>query len=61
MFREAQYLLRFRKWGRKLTGLDCGEKTPQLSVVSQRSSGMGDLSGSPGYRVQALEVMIDAM
>ena len=31
MVHEAQYILRFFKWGGKLSGLDCGEN----SIVKQ--------------------------
>jgi len=37
------------------------EKNPQLSVLEPEGLGMGDHLGSPSYRVQAAEVMIDAM
>ena len=33
MVHEAQYLLWFCKWGSKQSGLDCGEKSPQLSAL----------------------------
>lgn len=56
---KAQYLLRFCKWGRKLSGLDCGENST-VKHAWDRSPGMGDLPRSPGYQVQTLEVMIDA-
>ena len=61
MVHEVQYLLRFFKWGSKLSGLDCGEKIQRQARLSQRSSGMGDHPRSPGYRVKASEVMIATM
>ena len=61
MVHEAQYLLRFFKWGSKLSGLDCGEKLHSEVRLSQRRFWMCDLLRSLGYQVQAPEVMIDAM
>jgi hypothetical protein len=55
---KAQYLLRFCKWGSKLSGLHCGEN---FTVKRVWHLGMGDHLGSSGYLVQASEVMIDAM
>jgi len=37
------------------------EKTPMLSASARGDFGMADLLGSPDYKVQALEVIIDSM
>ena len=57
---KAQYLLRFCKWGSKLSGLDCGENSTVKHAWARGILGWVTTRES-WLPVAALEVMIDAM
>jgi len=58
---KAQYLLRFCKWGSKLSELECGVNSTVKGALEPEALWDGDLPGSLGYQAQALGVMIDVM